>query len=1111
MFGSVKITVVEVSGDAVKGNGSLYCVLSLADAKFQTTPKRAPLMQSRVQWNEMFEFEKISQEHSSIYITCQKSDRFIGTATVRLAHLEANERFEKWYQLRNQKNSSTAVVLLRVEYTMRSMHRQFSIPYSDSPPGSNRGKSDNEESSPTPEVRLVEYFLISELKFLSPDESFQQCFMQDDGTKSFVSFRYPKTDRPDLPFEEESINMFAFQSNLSFYDVSKPPTCYHFALTAFETRLYGTSLVFWNKIGSDKSTGKHYEPKALVLVSRFAYLDSFREILRSLYMIFFMPHDPEVAESGIRCDSKGRTFEQYIQFICDEVPAPTPEVSISFTFKCPERSPSGLPRTDSEEQKSAIITRSLDSQVPQISSLDAQQSLLNLSEPPSLIGSPRGVPDLPVINGDSSVAPGGNSLKPDDEPVSTVIATEENPVSTGDTTSKTVTESSSSEPNRGYSQTRSRNASDANSRSVCITLTQPQRSFAYPQLDVNIYRELFCVLDTHTIVKLLCCIMCEYNMIFYSRQSSTLVKVQECLKALLFPLDWAHIYIPLLPKALIHVTEAPVPFMLGLNTSDVQTLADTKHDLSEIVMVNIDTSTIEFSKRLPQFPSKQRRLLMLRLRTIIKPSVFTADDVFPKQFDMTSDAVQFAIRSMFLEFLASVLGNYRGFLFFAEGQTPIFNTSAYLLQHKDEAPFLSRFIPTHLFSSFMQLHIQEPAILQDYVAYISTRTDPPVVKDIPLPYPPPSSGILPPSRRFSAKLPTELIIRKPNLLSHMEGVRRSLVQKSDFELAKVPEKSRVALCIEWIFSSRPSLPSGELTSIADLLKIPHWREKMVERVNAHVHLPSPKGADGTAPKQTFGNSVANDLQTGRVGNLKFKKLKPEGYDDLAFFFLVTLNECAQTSTLEDLHLVKRIVDVATVIFRDDGSTPRAYMITVLATHPLLQKRSFWDSVFMIEVRAQFPDADERTEPMDEDWCFQKIVSYIYEMVDLQKLDIDTVVASVTEWCSFCKLSNELVVTLCTTAHNLDKTKRARLSFEKRTQGQRTIPVQQERPAPSPTRGKQRKSLDNLMSKGGRDDTDDAFDITRSSVEVSDLSHFRGGSTDLTADASQGPSQGTPKM
>lgn len=56
----------------------------------------------------------------------------------------------------------------------------------------------------------------------------------------------------------------------------------------------------------------------------------------------------------------------------------------------------------------------------------------------------------------------------------------------------------------------------------------------------------------------------EYKVILVSDNTSMLTLVAEILCGWLYPLNWYHILIPVLPARLINYLQAPVPFLVGI-------------------------------------------------------------------------------------------------------------------------------------------------------------------------------------------------------------------------------------------------------------------------------------------------------------------------------------------------------------------------------------------------------------------------------------------------------------------------------------------------------------------------------------------------------------------
>ena len=78
-------------------------------------------------------------------------------------------------------------------------------------------------------------------------------------------------------------------------------------------------------------------------------------------------------------------------------------------------------------------------------------------------------------------------------------------------------------------------------------------------------RKLFSSLAVQSSV-LLQLLMCSLSVLPPDLQC--LMTVAEGITCLLFPFQWQHIYLPILPAPLHHLLDAPVPFLMGLQGRD---------------------------------------------------------------------------------------------------------------------------------------------------------------------------------------------------------------------------------------------------------------------------------------------------------------------------------------------------------------------------------------------------------------------------------------------------------------------------------------------------------------------------------------------------------------
>lgn len=87
------------------------------------------------------------------------------------------------------------------------------------------------------------------------------------------------------------------------------------------------------------------------------------------------------------------------------------------------------------------------------------------------------------------------------------------------------------------------------------------------------------------VLVLFCAIMTEHKILFHSKSYTRLTEGCRALTALMYPFRYTHVYIPLLPAALVEVLSTPTPFIMGVHSS-------LKAEVSELVsvMTSVDAS-----------------------------------------------------------------------------------------------------------------------------------------------------------------------------------------------------------------------------------------------------------------------------------------------------------------------------------------------------------------------------------------------------------------------------------------------------------------------------------------------------------------------------------------
>ncbi|XP_074862727.1 DENN domain-containing protein 5B isoform X4 [Carettochelys insculpta] len=118
-------------------------------------------------------------------------------------------------------------------------------------------------------------------------------------------------------------------------------------------------------------------------------------------------------------------------------------------------------------------------------------------------------------------------------------------------------------------------------------------------------REAFELLGLENLVQVFTCVLLEMQILLYSQDYQRLMTVAEGITTLLFPFQWQHVYVPILPASLLHFLDAPVPYLMGLQSKEGTDRSKLElPQEANLCFVDIDNHFIELPEELPQFPNK---------------------------------------------------------------------------------------------------------------------------------------------------------------------------------------------------------------------------------------------------------------------------------------------------------------------------------------------------------------------------------------------------------------------------------------------------------------------------------------------------------------------------
>ncbi|XP_025024776.1 DENN domain-containing protein 1B [Python bivittatus] len=195
--------------------------------------------------------------------------------------------------------------------------------------------------------------------------------------------------------------------------------------------------------------------------------------------------------------------------------------------------------------------------------------------------------------------------------------------------------------------------------------------------------EYFVAVDVNNMLQLYASMLHERRIIITSSKLSTLTACVHGSAALLYPMYWQHIYIPVLPPHLLDYCCAPMPYLIGVHFSLMERVKCKS--LEDVVMLNVDTNTLETPfNDLSNLPSEVVSALKNQLK---------------KQSTATGDGVARA----FLRAQVALFGSYRDALRYKPGEPIIFCEESFI-KHRSSSTkrFLETAVNLQLFKQFIE-------------------------------------------------------------------------------------------------------------------------------------------------------------------------------------------------------------------------------------------------------------------------------------------------------------------------------------------------------------------------------------------------------------------------
>ncbi|XP_012657907.1 DENN domain-containing protein 1A isoform X4 [Otolemur garnettii] len=200
--------------------------------------------------------------------------------------------------------------------------------------------------------------------------------------------------------------------------------------------------------------------------------------------------------------------------------------------------------------------------------------------------------------------------------------------------------------------------------------------------------EYFVAVDVNNMLHLYASMLYERRILIICSKLSTLTACIHGAAAMLYPMYWQHVYIPVLPPHLLDYCCAPMPYLIGIHLSLMEKVRNMA--LDDVVILNVDTNTLETPfDDLQSLPNDVISSLKNRLK---KVSTTTGDGV----------------ARAFLKAQAAFFGSYR---------------NALKIEPEEPITFCEETFVSHYRSGAMRQFLQNATQLQLFKQFIDGRLD----------------------------------------------------------------------------------------------------------------------------------------------------------------------------------------------------------------------------------------------------------------------------------------------------------------------------------------------------------------------------------------------------
>ncbi len=321
---------------------------------------------------------------------------------------------------------------------------------------------------------------------------------------------------------------------------------------------------------------------------------------------------------------------------------------------------------------------------------------------------------------------------------------------------------------------------------------------------------LFKKLDLLQIIHLFVAVMEEQHLVFCASDIQSVSSIIHGLLSLIYPFNWAHILIPILPAKLISYVCAPMPFIVGIHTSMLREVKSLPTE--NLIIVNLDTKEISGLQINPDYFNP---LKITATKNFVLPNAIKLHNQLKSANGQTDK-----IMNAFLDFFVAIFGEYRLYMRvkIRQNNQLEFDEEAFLDSHNQETrDFLIKLTQSQLYQQF----IAERKHLVKTSALPSGRFEHACCKVVPFAY---GIGMIPSQAKKSNNLSLanakymmgNLLQKSADLLNKAKNQSSDLVKKMNgLAVGSSPNKQP-----QQTHQSQPTTPSSAASTTKKLPPVP---------------------------------------------------------------------------------------------------------------------------------------------------------------------------------------------------------------------------------------------------------------------------------------------------